>query len=101
MQGHEFAHEKLTGLQLPDNNRTTNLSLSPTLSHTLSLNSSVLFRSLYLLCSISVLVSPLETDDEDDDAFRVLPSQLFLVDDVDDDEDVGVGVPESIPMIKL
>jgi hypothetical protein len=41
----------------------------------------------------------LETDDEDDDdAFWLRPSRLFVV-NVDDDD--VVGVPESIPMIKL
>jgi hypothetical protein len=72
------------------------ISLSPSLS--IPLCSS--FLSIF--SALSVLLSPLETDDEDDDddAFWLRPSQLFVV-DVDVDDDDVVGVPESIPMIKL
>lgn len=97
MQGQEFSHEKLKGLRIPDNNRRTNLSLSLPLPLSLSLSQFLFALPFPVLSTLSFLFSPLETDDEDD-AFWLLPSQLFLV-DVDDDD--VVVVPESIPMIKL
>lgn len=94
MQGQEFSHEKLTGLRIPDNNRSTNISLS--LSLALSQFLSALPFSVFSALSI-IMFSPLETGDNDD-AVCLLPCQLFLV-GVDADD--VVVVPESIPMMKL